>query len=201
MGLKDLAITSDGVVYPNNKYLLNTQYKIAILQRKISRCKNGSSNKNKIRIKIAKLYRRSTRQREHYYHSITNELIYNNQVIVLETLKIKNMVKNRRLARGISDASWGLFISMLEHKANCFNRSIIKIGQFFPSTKTCSNCGSIKEMPLYERVYKCECGLSIDRDINAAINIRNAGLKIPSVPMEVSNCATREVGSKRLVNN
>lgn len=184
LGLTDLAITSDGVKYANNRYLKNTHFKIAKLQRKFSRTQKGSSNRNKLRIKIAKLHCKATRQREHYYHQITNELIRDNQTIVLESLRIRNMVKNAKLSRSISDVSWGLFTTMLEYKANWYGRQIIRLDTFYPSTKTCSSCGNVKDMPLSERTYNCNCGLSLDRDINAAINIRNSGLKIPGVLME-----------------
>lgn len=186
LGIKDLVITSEGVVYENKKYFTNTQKKLKRIQRKISKTKKGGKNREKLRKKIAKTYRKITRQREHYYHSISNDLIRENQTIVLETLKIKNMVKNRNLAKAISDASWGTLIKMLEYKAKWYGRNIIKIDTFYPSSKTCSNCGNVKkELKLSERTYKCECcGFSIDRDLNASINIRNAGLKIPEVPVE-----------------
>lgn len=199
LGLNDLLITSDGTKYANNRYLQSTAFKIANLQRRFSRTQKGSSNRNKLRIKIAKLHRRAIRQREHYYHQITNELIRDNQTIVLETLKINNMVHNHKLARSIQDANWGLIIKMVGYKANWNGRTIIRLDTFYPSTKTCSNCGSIKDMPLSERVYNCECGLCLDRDINAAINIRNAGLKIPGVPVEVVGYEPVEAGSNSLI--
>jgi len=186
LGIKDLVITSQGVVYENKKYFTNTQRKLKRLQRKFSKTKKGGKNREKLRKKIAKVYRKITRQREHYYHSISNDIIRENQTIVLETLRIKNMVKNRKLAKSISDASWGTLIRMLEYKSKWYGRELIRIDTFYPSSKTCSGCGSVKEeLKLSERTYKCDsCGLEIDRDLNASINIRNAGIKIPEVPVE-----------------
>lgn len=186
LGIKDLVITSQGVVYENKKYFTNTQKKLKRIQRKFSKTKKGGKNREKLRKKIAKTYRKITRQREHYYHKISNDLIRENQTIVLETLRIKNMVKNRKLAKSISDASWGTLIRMLEYKSQWYGRELIRVDTFYPSSKTCSGCGNVKEeLKLSERTYKCEsCGLEIDRDLNASINIRNAGLKIPKVPVE-----------------
>lgn len=186
LGIKDLAITSEGVVYENKKFFINTQRKLKRLQRRFSKTKKGGKNREKLRKKVARVYRKITRQREHYYHKISNELIRENQTIVLETLRIKNMVKNRKLSKAISDSAWGTLIRMLEYKAGWYGRKVVKIDTFYPSSKTCSGCGNIKEeLKLSERTYKCEsCGLEIDRDLNASINIRNAGIKTPEVPVE-----------------
>jgi putative transposase len=199
LGIKDLLITSDGAIYPNNKYLINSHFKLKKLQRKFAKTQKSGKNRDKLRIRIAKVYRKSVRQKEHYYHQITNELIRDNQTIVLETLRIKNMMGNRSLARNISDASWGLLISQLEYKAHWYGRQIVRIDTFYPSTKTCSSCGLIKDMPLKERMYNCECGLSLDRDINAAINIRNSGLKIPGVSVEGVGYEPIEAESNSLI--
>lgn len=183
LGIKDLAITSDGKVYPNNKYLISARFKLRHFQRKFAKSKKGGKNRAKLRIKIAKIHRKITRQKEYFYHQITNEIIRDNQTIVIETLKVKNMMKNHKLARNISDASWSTFVGMLEYKANWNGRKLIKIDTFFPSSKKCSGCGNVKQrLLLSERIYNCECcGLSIDRDKNAAINIRNQGIKIPGL--------------------
>lgn len=200
LGLKDLIITSEGVKYANNKYLINSELKEKKLKRKFAKTKKGSKNREKLRVKVAKLYRKTCRQKEHYYHQITNELIRDNQTIVIETLDIQNMIKNHKLSRGISDASWGIIIHQLIQKSKWYDRELIRIDRFYPSSKTCSNCGSVKgEIKLSERVYKCEnCGIDIDRDINAAINIRNAGLKIPGVSAEGVGCEPIETESNSL---
>jgi putative transposase len=186
LGIKDLIITSEGEVFENKKLLQSNYYKLRRLQRKFSKTKKGGKNKEILRIKIAKINRKICRQKEHYYHQITNTLLRDNQTIVMETLNVKEMMKEKKLSRNISDASWGLLTQMLEYKSNWYGRDLIKINQWFPSSKTCSNCGNIKEILLLsERIYKCEvCKTEIDRDLNAAINIKNTGIKIPEESVE-----------------
>ena|SRR5690606_14510685 len=175
LGIKHIVITSDGEFFENKKYFINSQIKLKKQQQKFSRCKKGSKNKEKQAIKIAKIHRKITRQKEWYYHNITNKLLNDNQVIVLESLNIKGIIKNKKLSKNISDASWGLLINMLEYKSNWYGREIFKIDRFFPSSKKCSNCGNTKDvLKLSERIYNCKCcGLSIDRDLNATYNIKN----------------------------
>lgn len=203
LGVKDLLITSDGIKYENKKYLKNTYYKLRILQRRFSKTKKGGKNREKLRTKIARVYRKVTRQREWYYHQITNDIIRDNQTIVIESLKINNMVKNHKLARSINDAAWGTLTQMLEYKANWYGRDIIKVDTFYSSSKTCSGCSNIKkELKLSEREYICKCcGLIIDRDVNAALNLRNTGIKIPAVPVENTDISqVYEAGSNGLIN-
>lgn len=180
LGIKELIITSDGEYFENKNYLRNEYYKLRKLQRKFSKTKKGGKNREKLRVKIAGKHRKIFNQKTHYYHQITNKIIRDNQTIVLESLKIKNMVKNHCLARSISDVSWGLLIRMLEYKSNWYGRELIKISTYFPSSKTCSKCGNVKkELKLSERIYKCDaCNFSEDRDLNAAYNILNEGLRI-----------------------
>lgn len=195
LGIKDLVVTSEGQVFENKKYLQNSYYRLRKLQRQYSKTKKGGKNREKLRVKIAKIHRKIRFQKEHYYHQITNQLLRENQTIVLETLNVKGMMSNHKLAKAISDASWGMLVQMFEYKANWYGRAIIKLNTFFPSSKTCSGCGNVKtELKLSERTYDCEsCGLSIDRDLNAAINIKNSGLKIPEEPVEKTALA----GSKK----
>lgn len=197
LGIKDLIITSDGINYPNNRYLIKTLKGIKRLQRKFCKSKKGGSNRNKLRIMIAKKHRDSFNQKQHYFHQISNDLIRNNQTIVMETLRVSNMVKNHSLAKHISDVSWRSLVNIIEYKAVWNYRHIVKISSFYPSSKTCSECGNIKEVLLLsERIYNCKCcGLSMDRDLNAAINIRNAGIKIPEVPLEGVGYEPVELGS------
>lgn len=173
LGLKEFLVTSDGFKVENPRFLRNSLNKIKKLQRKHSRKKKGSANRERSRIKLAKAYKKVTNQRKHFMHCVTNELINENQVISLETLKVKNMIKNHKLALSIADVSWSSFTSILEYKA--FNRGaeIRRIDTFLPSSKKCSCCGQIKEdLTLADRTYVCvNCGLIIDRDQNAAINI------------------------------
>lgn len=186
LGIKDLVITSEGEVFENKRFLQNNYYKLRRLQRKFAKTKKGGKNREKLRIKIAKLNRKICRQKEHYYHQITNELLRDNQTIVMETLNVKGMREEKKLSRNISDASWGLLTQMLEYKVKWYGRELIKINQWFPSSKTCSNCGNVKEtLLLSERIYKCEvCKTKIDRDLNAAINIKQTGIKIPEESAE-----------------
>ena len=201
LGIKDLVITSEGQVFENKKFLQSNYYKLRRLQRRFAKTKKGSKNREKLRIKIAKLNRKICRQKEHYYHQITNELLRDNQTIVMETLNVKGMMEEKKLSRNISDASWGLLTQMLEYKAKWYGRELIKINQWFPSSKTCSNCGNVKEtLLLSERTYKCEvCKTKIDRDLNAAINIKQTGIKIPEVAVE--NTSISLVDEAVIINN
>jgi putative transposase len=186
LGIKDLIITSEGQVFENKKFLQSNYYNLRRLQRKFAKTKKGGKNREKLRIKIAKLCRKIRNQKEHYYHQITNELLRDNQTIVMETLNVKVMMEEKKMSRNISDASWGLLTQMLEYKSKWYGRELIKINRWFPSSKTCSNCGNVKEtLLLSERIYKCEvCKTEIDRDLNASINIKNSGIKIPVVTVE-----------------
>lgn len=200
LGIKDLVVTSDGDRFENKRYFTNSQDRLAVLQRRASRKKKGSNNRNKARIKVAKLHRKITRQREWYYHQISNQLLRENQTVVVETLRVKNMMGNKKLSKHIADASWSTLVNMLEYKAKWYGRDIVKVDTFYPSSKTCSDCGNVKEqLLLSERTYDCEyCGLSIDRDHNAAINLRNSGIKTPGEPAEVRGYAAVETGSNTL---
>lgn len=201
LGIKDLVITSEGEVFENKKFLQNNYYKLRRLQRKHAKSKKGGKNREKLRIKIARLSQKITNQKTHYYHQITNQLLSENQTIVMETLSVKNMLEEKKLSRQISDASWGLLTSMLEYKAKWYGRELIKIDKWFPSSKTCSDCGCVKEtLSLSERIYSCECcEVKLDRDLNAAINIRKEGLKIPRLPVEEKDVSPSiETGNKRL---
>lgn len=186
LGLKELLITSNGEMFKNSRFLYKQKYKLRRLNRKFSKTKKGGCNREKLRVKIAKVHRKISRQREHHYHQITNKIISENQTIIIETLKIQNMVRNHKLAKSINDVSWSLLTGQLEYKCKWYGRELIKVDTFFPSSKTCSNCGNIKkELKLSERVYNCEvCSFSLDRDVNAAINIRNQGLKKPRLTVE-----------------
>lgn len=197
LGIKDLVITSEGETFENKKYLQNSYYKLRRLQRKHSKSKKESQNREKLRVKIARLHRKISNQKNYYYHQITNQLLNENQVIYIENLCTECLLEEKKMSRQISDASWGLLTSMLEYKAIWYGREVVKIDRWFPSSKTCSNCGTIKtDLKLSDRTYNCNsCGFSIDRDLGAAINILKegqrikdltvkTGLKIPEVPVE-----------------
>ena len=179
LGIKDFCICSNGTIYENKRFLEKSLRKLKISQRSLSRKQKGSHNREKQRIKVARLHKKVRNQRNDYQHKVSREIVDKYKVICLETLKVKNMVKNRRLSKALSDVSWSSFISKLEYKVAENQGCLIKIDTYYPSSKTCSNCGCIKEtLSLSERTYHCnECGFTIDRDLNASINILNLGLK------------------------
>ena len=178
LGIKNFVICSDGTIYENQRFYEKSLRKLKISQRKLSKKQKGSNNRDKQRIKVSKLHKKVKNQRNDYQHKISREIVNKYNTICLETLKVKNMVKNRRLAKSISDVSWNSFVSKLEYKIAENQGYLVKIDAYYPSSKTCSNCGCIKDkLSLSERTYKCnECGFTIDRDLNASINILNVGL-------------------------
>jgi putative transposase len=174
LGIKGFAITSDGEVFDNPKFLRKAQSKLKYVQRKYSKHKGNRTKK-----KLTKLHEDVVNKRKDFLHKVSTKLIRENQTIAIETLAVKNMVKNHNLAQAISDASWSTFVTMLEYKADWYGKNILRIGQFAPSSKTCSNCGSInKELKLKDREWTCgSCSTVLDRDVNAAINIKSFALK------------------------
>ena len=180
LGLKDFIITSDGIKYKNESYLKQSLDKLAKLQRQLSRKSIGSNNWNKARIKVAKLQEQIANQRQDYSHKLSTQLVRENDVICIENLRVSNMLKNHKLARSISDVAWSQFVSQLEYKANWYDKILVKVDSFYPSSKTCSICGYKNlELTLADRSWTCpECNTYLDRDINAAKNILNEGLRI-----------------------
>ena len=180
LGIKDFAICSDGTVYPNMRFFEKSLRKLKISQRRLSKKQKGSKNREKARLKVSKQYKKVKNQRNDYQHKVSRELADKYRAIFLETLNVKNMVKNKKLSRAISDVSWSSFITKLDYKIAENQGKIVRVDPFYPSSKTCSNCGCVKEeLKLSERTYHCnECGFTIDRDLNASINILKAGLKM-----------------------
>ena len=180
LGIKDLVITSDGIKYENPHTLKQYQSRLKRLQRKLSKKKKYSSNYHKIKKKIAICHERIANIRKDYLHKISHKLINENQVIVTEDLYVKNMVKNHNLASSITDASFGELIRQLEYKATWYSRTLIKIDAFYPSSQLCHICRyQFKEVKnLSIRNWECpNCHTQHDRDINAAINILQEGLR------------------------
>jgi putative transposase len=159
---------------------------LARVQRILARKQKGSNNQAKARVKVARVHSRTADRRRDLLHQVTTRLVRENQTIVIEDLAVANMVRNRFLARAISDASWSEFRSMLEYKAEWYGRAVIVVDRWLPSSKTCSDCGQVKvSMPLGERVFRCDrCPLVLDRDINAAHNIVAAGRAVTACGAE-----------------
>lgn len=179
MGIKSFAVSSDGIEYPNPKYLQQSEKKLARFQRQLSRKTKGSANWNKARIKVARLHEHIANQRLDMQHKLSTQIVRQNDVICIEDLAPKNMAQNHRLAKAISDASWGEFCRQLSYKAEWYGRKVILVDRFFASSQTCSRCG--ERWPgtknLGVRQWVCpNCGAVLDRDTNAAANILREGL-------------------------
>ena len=181
LGLKSLIVDSNGHKYKNHKYLTKSQEKLAKEQRKLSKMVKGSNNRNKQRIKIARLHKKIQNQRNDYLHKLSKKIIDENQVIVLEDLKVIDMEQNNKLARNISDASWSRLVTMLIYKANWYGRKVVKVPNDYPSSQLCSICSYKNSITksLNIRKWTCpKCGSIHDRDINAAKNILSKGIEI-----------------------
>jgi putative transposase len=206
LGLHDLMVTSHGVATGNPKFVLRAQANLRRKQKKLSRKTKGSNKRKKARLLVAKAHERAAAARNHFQHTWTKRLVDENQAIIVEDLNIKGMLKNRKLSKAISDASWHSFITKLEYKLSWQGKCFKKVDRFYASTKTCNACGNIQDMPLSQRVYNCSCGWKASRDTNAALNIKKQGIeKLKAAEYTVSArgglCKTsseavaREVGS------
>ena len=187
LGLTHFAITSDSSKFDNPRWLKRHERNLKIKQQQLSRKQKGSNNRHKSRLKVAKVHHKISRCREDFHHKLSRRIVNENQVIVLENLAVKNMVKNHNLAKAISQVGWGQFCTMLKYKAEQFGKIYLEVDRFFPSSKTCHVClNQVGSLPLEIRTWTCNnCNTTHDRDINAAISLRDEGLRLLT-------CGTRD---------
>ena len=180
VGISDLAVCSDGRRFNNPRLTKKYAKKLAVAQRQLAKKKKGSTNFKKQKLVVAKIHQKIANSRNDFTHKMTKTLINENQVISVESLRVKNMVKNRKLAKHLHDANFGEILRQLEYKSDWYGRRLSAIDQWFPSSKMCSRCGSLYEgkWSLAIRKWSCACGASHDRDHNAAINIHKEGLRL-----------------------
>lgn len=199
LGLKDLFITDKGERVGNPRHTAKHAARLAKAQRRLSKKKLGSANRAKARQKVAKLHAKISDCRQDNLHKLSRRLINENQVICVESLKVKNMIRNPSLSKAIADAGWGEFVRQLAYKADWAGRSLVAIDQWFPSSKRCSGCGhTLSSLPLSIRQWDCpECGMSHDRDINAATNIKAAGLAVLALGENVSGIGQAPVSGSQ----
>ncbi len=180
LGIKSMVALSTGEQVGNPKYFAKDERKLAKAQRRHARKKKGSKNRQKARLKVAKIHARIADRRRDYQHKLSTRIVHENQVMCVESLAVKNMVKNPKLAKAISDVGWGEFVRQLDYKARWYGRTLVKIDQWYPSSKTCHACKHVVDsLPLDIREWVCPaCGTVHDRDINAALNILAEGLSV-----------------------
>jgi putative transposase len=180
LGITSLLALSTGQKVSNPKHFNRLRKKLKRVQKALSRKVKGSNNRHKARLKVAKVHAQISDARQDFLHKLTTQLVRENQTIAVEDLAVRNMVKNHKLARSISDASWGELVRQLTYKAAWYGRNLVKIERWFPSSKRCGNCGHIVDkLPLAIREWTCSiCGTVHDRDLNAANNILAAGLAV-----------------------
>ncbi|MGP9666752.1 IS200/IS605 family element RNA-guided endonuclease TnpB [Psychrobacter sp. AOP31-A1-22] len=195
LGLTDFIVLSDGSKVANPTFLSKLQHKLAREQKILAKRRavakanqrklSDSRNYQKQKVKVAKVYEKITNTRKDFLHKLSFTLIKNHDVIAIEDLNVKGMVKNKKLAKAISDSSWSTFTTMLNYKAEWYGKTLVKIDRWYPSSKTCSGCGHLltkAELPLQVRSWNCpSCQQKHDRDINASINILNEGLKLATI--------------------
>jgi putative transposase len=201
LGITDFAITSDGQRIANPRHLERRARNLARYQRRLARCQQGSANRAKAKAKVARAHRKVRAARADFLHKASTSLVSDHDVIVLEDLTVTNMIRNRRLAKAISDCGWGAFRAMLEYKAARYGRRVIVIDRWYPSSKTCSACGHLlAELSLGTRTWQCpSCGTWHDRDHNAAKNILAAGLAVAGGnPGHACGADVRHSGSSRV---
>jgi putative transposase len=199
LGIKDVLVSSDGFKSGSPKYTRKYEKKLAKAQRSLSKKKKGSQNRAKAKLKVAKVHAKIADCRRDFTHQLTTKLINENQVIAVETLAVKNMIRNRCLSKSIADSNWGELLRQLEYKASWYGRELIGIDRWHPSSKRCFDCGWINDdLRLSDRIWVCEeCGSNHDRDINAARNILAAGLAVSAFGENVNLASVSDISCSR----
>ena len=196
LGIKDFVILDNGKIYNNNKFTYKMEQKLKREQRKLSRRqlqakKKGinlfeAKNYQKQKIKVARLHEKVMNQREDFLNKVSTEIIKNHDIICIEDLNVKGMLRNHKLSKSISDVSWSSFVTKLQYKADWYGKEIIKIDKWYPSSQICSSCGTNSgKKTLDIRTWTCKCGVKHDRDINASKNIKNEGLRIRNLKLSI----------------
>ena len=212
LGLKTMVVTSAGQTFDNPRYFARDHKKLARAQRKLSRKRNASKNREKQRRRVAKIHARIADRRRAYQHQLSTQLVRENQTIVVESLAVKHMMQHPTLAKSIADVGWGEFVRQLEYKAKWYGRSLIKIDRWYPSSKTCSACRHVLDsLSLDCREWSCPaCGAHHDRDFNAAKSVLAEGLRMSADERAAAACGgsvsanlngTREASSQRSRNH
>jgi putative transposase len=193
LGLKSMVIMSTGETVGNPRYAARDEKKLAKAQRRHAKKKRGSKNRDKARLKVAKIHARINDRRRDYQHKLSTRIVHENQVICVESLAVKNMVKNHKLAKALSDVGWSELVRQLEYKSKWYGRTLVKIDKWYPSSKRCHDCGHILDsLTLDIRAWSCpECGVTHDRDYNAAQNVLAAGLAVSACGEAVRPGAVR----------
>ena len=194
VGITAFLTTSEGVQIPNPKNLRKSEKKIALLQRRLSRKQKGSNNRNKARIKVAKIQEHIANQRMDFHNKTSDAILKVYDTVITEDLNVSGMMKNHHIAKSMGDAGWSSFMTMLKAKALSRGKNIIEIGRFDPSSKMCSHCGYVYNLKLSERRWICpECGTIHDREWNAAKNIKKFGLIKTGVPTDSGELTPMEI--------
>src|SRR5690554_4478726 len=180
LGIKDFVITSDNRKFKNNRYTKKYAKELKKAQQHLSRKTKGSNGFEKQKLKVAKIHEKIANCRLDNLHKVSKELVESYDLISVEDLNVKGMIKNRKLSKHIADASWGNFVTLLQYKCDWYGKELVKVNRFYPSSKTCGDCGWInQELKLSDREWSCKsCGVVHDRDVNASRNILKEGLKI-----------------------
>ena len=200
LGIKDLAVLSDGTRHKNIKSYRTLETRLARLQRRHSKKKKGSANREKLRKKVARLHEKIANIRSNHLHQITFKIVSENQTICLEDLNVKGMLKNRRLAKSVADVSFYEFVRQVVYKSDWYGRTVILIDRWYPSSKTCNHCHFVnQDLTLADRDWDCpRCGRRLDRDLNAAKNIEREGLRLNTVgTTEIEACGENARPSAR----